>query len=161
MLTRYQLMIMKEIDKELNFPDNVSSEEEAPPTAVAKPKARKKRPRGGKKKSRKTDVTHDEEDPSLSEHEEQQREMRDANFVRISQNARASRSSRGSMTEAERAREGLSRSSGVACKTPYAHNAPSATAAAATLLVAIGVASRVFQTFDVLATAVEFCKRSH
>ena len=154
LLTRYQLMLLKEIDREIrrdcNFPDNVSSDEEPPPAAAAaKPKARKKRPRGGKKKSRKTDGPRDDE--SLSEHEEQQREMRDANFVRIAQTADRRRS----MTEAERAREGLSRSSGVACKTPYAHNAQSATAAAATLLVAIGISSRVYQTFDVLSTAVE------
>ena len=108
LLTRYQLMLMKEIDREFrrncNFPDNVSSDEE-PPTAVAvvKPKARKKRPRGGKKKSRRrADGTHDDDS---SEHEVQQREMRDANFVLITQTAQRAATDRALMTEAELAKE--------------------------------------------------------
>ena len=58
------------------------------------------------------------------------------------------------MTEAEKAKEGRSRSSGVACKTPYAHFA-SLYYAAGVVIVSVAILTRMHESFDFIVTVVE------
>ena len=58
------------------------------------------------------------------------------------------------LTEAEKAKEGRSRSSGVACKEPYAHPA-SLPYAIGALIVSVAMMARTYKSFDFVVTAVE------
>ena len=58
------------------------------------------------------------------------------------------------LTEVEKAEEGRSRSSGVACKEPYAHFA-SLPYAIGALIVSAAMMARTYKSFDFVVTAVE------
>ena len=117
---------------------------------------RRKKKRGGRKHKKARDPSQQDLEATSIASDSEEEIPGSVMYTRApSQQApTAGRGAKRPLTEAEKAREGRSRRSGVACKEPYAHLA-SLSYAFGVLIIGIAVLTRTYESFDFVVTAVD------
>ena len=121
--------------------------------------ARRKKRRGGKKHKKGEPKADDESGSDVETYQGGASSLQASTIGEFLHPGAAARTGAGRglkrpLTEAEKAKEGRSRSSGVACKEPYAHFA-SLSYAIGAIIVSVAMMARTYKSFDFVVTAVE------